>query len=77
MASFYGSEKEIGLVEGNMQEGNDEAVQNVVPLLNGEKLKAKGYDFRVLSNFICRKGSLFLKFHGAVQSCFVYDLYKC
>ena len=48
MASFYGSEKEIGLVEGNMQEGYDEAVQNVVPLLNGEKLQAKGYDFRVL-----------------------------
>ena len=53
VASFYGSEKEVGLVEGNMQEGYDEDVQNVVPLLYGEKHKkrmayAKGYDFRVI-----------------------------
>ena len=39
VASFYGSEKEVGLVEGNMQEGYDEDVQNAVPLLDGEKLK--------------------------------------
>ena len=31
VASFYGSEKEVGLVEGNMQEGYDEDVQNVIP----------------------------------------------
>ena len=32
VAFLYSSEKEVGLVEGNMQEGYDEAVQKVVTL---------------------------------------------
>ena len=32
VAFLYSSEKEVGLVEGNMQEGYNEAVQNVVTL---------------------------------------------
>lgn len=39
VTSYYGSEKQVGLVEGNMQDGYDEAVQKVDPLLDGDKLK--------------------------------------
>lgn len=39
IADYYGSEKEVELVEGNMEEGYDRTAKKIAPLLNGEKLK--------------------------------------